>query len=129
MAKALRIVNSAMKATSGALLLALFLQPVLAGRYFSGDADAISLHGSLGELAAWLALVLAVLALCRAALRDMGWTGASALVVLFALTGLQVHFGHAGSLDLHIPLGASLLAASLLATVWLFRAKPTAAEG
>ena len=129
MAKARCIVNTAMKATAAALLFAMFLQPVFAGQYFSGDPGAIALHGSLGEIAAWLALTQAALALCRVAMRDMRWPAAAAFLGLFALTGLQVHLGHASSFALHVPLGACLLAVSLLTTVWLFRALPAVAKG
>lgn len=123
-----RIVNTAMRAAASALLAVLFLQPILAGRYFAGDADAIGLHGSLGEIAAWLALLQASLAIVLAAKRAMAPLVAAGFVALFALTGLQVHFGHLSALDLHVPLGASLLALSLLATAWLFGAAPTPAR-
>jgi hypothetical protein len=129
MSKARRIVNTAMKGAAATLHLAMFLQPVLAGQYFAGNADALGLHGSLGEIAAWLALGQAGFALCLVALRDMRLLTASGFVAIFAMTGLQVHLGHASSLSLHIPLGACLLALSLLTTVWLFRCLPAAAEG
>ncbi len=129
MSRRSRTVNLAMRATASTLLAVLFLQPILAGRYFAGDADAILLHGSLGEIAAWLALLQASLALVLSAMRAMAPLVAAGFVALFALTGLQVHLGHLAALDLHVPLGASLLALSLLATAWLFRTAPAAARG
>lgn len=112
---------NALKVSACLHLAAVALQPVLAGRHFGGDAWAMSIHGPLGETAAWLALVQAAIAILAAVRQWLPPLAAAACVAIFALDGLQVHFGHARTLALHIPLGASILALSLVLTLWLFR--------
>lgn len=104
-------------------LAAVSVQPVLAGQYLVGNPSAMDIHGTLGEMVAWLGLAQGVFAcICW-------WTGrlrrvpVLIFIALFALAGLQVHAGHNDYLALHIPLGSLLLAASALMTVWMLRQK------
>jgi hypothetical protein len=110
-----------LKLAALALLAALAAQPILAGQHFSGQPHALQLHGAVGDTAAWLALGQAALAgFCwyRGALR---LSAALTFVLIFALVGLQLHAGYVRTLSLHIPLGAALLALSLVTTMWLWR--------
>ena len=102
-------------------LAALAAQPVLFGQHFSGNPDALGLHGTVGETIAWLALGQALLGI-------LGWRRAAlrlpvllALVAIFALEGLQLHLGYTRLVTVHIPLGTALLAISLVVTLWLWR--------
>jgi hypothetical protein len=97
------------------------LQPVLAGQYLSGHPEALAFHALLGETIGWMAIGQALLALL------CWWNGslriwaAAVLVLIFAMDGLQIHAGYAKSLDLHIPLGAGILAVSFAMTFWVWR--------
>lgn len=112
---------AALKTVACIHLGALVLQPVLAGQYFGGDPDAMSIHGPVGETAAWLALTQVLLAFLCYLHKRLSGLAVAAFATIFALDGLQVHLGHAKSLAIHIPLGASVLALSLALTLWLLR--------
>jgi hypothetical protein len=100
---------------------ALAMQPVLAGQYFGGGhPEAITLHGTVGETAAWLALGQGLMALLCWFHKALSPWGAAAFVAIFALDGVQVHVGHVKTLTVHVPLGAGLLAVSLAMTLWLW---------
>jgi hypothetical protein len=110
-----------LKAVALVHLAALAAQPVLFGQYFSGNPDALALHGTMGEAVAWLGLAQAFLAAAlwfKGALRGLVML---AFAGIFALDGLQLHFGYARVTAVHIPLGTALLAISLVATLWLWR--------
>lgn len=97
------------------------LQPVLAGQYLSGQTHALALHAMIGEIVAWIALAQALAAVICWVNGSLRLWVAATFVSIFALDGLQIHVGYAKSLNLHIPLGASLLAISLAMTLWLWR--------
>jgi hypothetical protein len=97
------------------------LQPVLAGQYLSGHADALAVHAVLGETIGWIAIGQALLALWCWWKGSLRLWAASVFVLIFALDGLQIHVGYAKSLSIHIPLGASLLAMSFAMTLWVWR--------
>jgi hypothetical protein len=102
-------------------LLAVAIQPVLAGQYLSGRPEALGIHAAIGETVAWLALTLALLALIY---WRKGWLSrwtAGGFVLIFALDGLQLHMGYAKSLAVHIPLGTFILVLSFAMTAWLWR--------
>jgi hypothetical protein len=110
-----------LKIAACAHLAALALQPILAGQIFGSLPDAVAIHGMVGETAAWLALAQAGFALASWFCKVLNPWASGAFVAIFALDGLQVHAGHAKALPLHIPLGAGLLAVSLVLTLWLLR--------
>jgi hypothetical protein len=96
-------------------------QPVLAGRYLSGDFDALAIHGGvagvvlLTTIAAFAAAVLYWLAS-----RGAGWP-ALALVALFVAVVTQIAVGALRILAIHIPLGVTVVAIAVVLAVWSFR--------
>jgi hypothetical protein len=96
-------------------------QPVLAGRYLSGDFDALAIHGGvagvvlLTTIAAFAAAVLYWLAG-----RGTGWP-ALALVALFVAVITQIAVGALRILAIHIPLGVAIVATAVVLAVWSFR--------
>lgn len=99
-------------------LAAVLAQPVLAGRYLTGDIDAIAAHGMVGNLLAVSGLLLVVLTLLYAiAGRGRLWV-VPAGVVLFLAIGVQAWVGYTRDLALHVPLGVAVVAASVLLAVW-----------
>ena len=103
-----------------ARLVAVLAQPVLAGRYLTGDVDAITAHGAVGTaLAALDLLVIAAAALYVTGGRGALWV-LPAAVLLFLAVGLQIGMGFARQLGVHVPLGVGIVTASVLLTAWVW---------
>ena len=110
-------------------LVAALAQPILAGRYLTGDVDAITAHGAVGTALAALDLLV----IAAAAVYVVGGHGAlwvlPAAVLLFLAVGLQIGMGFARQLGVHVPLGVGIVTASVLLTAWVWtpsahRARP-----
>jgi hypothetical protein len=99
-------------------LLAVLAQPVLAGRYLTGDVDAMAAHGLVGSLLALVAMVVIAAALAYVLVgRGPLWILPVA-VLLFLADGFQIGFGYDRELDLHLPLGVGIVVAAVLLTAW-----------
>lgn len=101
--------------------LVMLAQPLLAGRYLDGAVDAIALHRENASVVAALdgaQLVCAVV---------FAWTGRGRRWPIWASLAVavgvevQVGFGYASVLVVHVPLGVSLIVAQVVTVVWLFR--------
>lgn len=102
-------------------LVAVLAQPMLAGLYLSGDFDALGLHSANAVLIEFLALLLLVAALGYwLGGQGRGRVPAAAAVGLVAVV-LQAGFGYSRELALHVPLGVTVVLASVLATYWVWR--------
>ncbi|MCE0765243.1 hypothetical protein LWC35_20395 [Pseudonocardia kujensis] len=108
-------------------VLAVLGQPVLAGLYLSGDVDAITVHGIVGSALAGLGLVLIGGAAAYVLVGRGRWWVLAAAVLLFFAEGLQVGFGYARELDLHVPLGVLIVTVSILLAAWIWT--PAARRG
>jgi hypothetical protein len=101
-------------------LVAVLAQPILAGRYLTGDVDAITAHGAVGTALAALDLLV----IAAAAVYVVGGHGAlwvlPAAVLLFLAVGLQIGMGFARQLGVHVPLGVGIVTASVLLTAWVW---------
>jgi hypothetical protein len=107
-------------------LLAVLAQPVLAGLYLTGDVDAIGVHGLIGSLLAVVALVVVAVALAYVlAGRGRLWV-LPAAVLLFLAVGFQIGAGYARQLELHVPLGVTIVVTSVLLAGWVWT--PSAAR-
>lgn len=99
-------------------LLAVLAQPVLAGRFLSGDVDAIAVHGTIGSLLA----VVGMAAIGATLLYVLGGRGrlwvAPVGLALFLADGIQIGAGFTRNLELHVPLGVGIIVASVLLAVW-----------
>jgi len=99
-------------------LVAVLAQPVLAGRYLTGDVDAITAHGAVGTaLAALDLLVIVAAALYVVVGRGRLWV-LPAAVALFLAVGVQIGMGFAQQLAVHVPLGVGIVTASVLLAAW-----------
>jgi hypothetical protein len=96
-------------------------QPLLAGRYLSGDFDALAVHAAnaslvlITNMAAFIAAVLYWLAG-----RGAGWP-ALTLAGLFVAVITEVAAGALRLLAIHIPLGVAIVATAVALAVWSFR--------
>ena len=110
-----------LRAAVSAFLLAVLVQPVLAGQYLSGEFDALSVHASNAGAVILLAMVVAATSLLFATLgRGRCWPLPVA-VVLFLGAGFQTGSGYARQLALHIPLGVAIVTAAVLLAVAVWR--------
>ncbi|WP_345377871.1 hypothetical protein [Pseudonocardia yuanmonensis] len=108
-------------------VLAVLGQPLLAGLYLSGDVDAIAVHGAVGSALAAVGLVLIAGAAAYVLAGRGRWWVLPATVALFFAEGLQVGFGYARQLGLHVPLGVLVVTVSVLLAAWVWA--PAARRG
>jgi hypothetical protein len=104
--------------------VAIFAQPMFAGRYLIGDYDMLALHALGADLVTYLAvaqLVLSALLWWRAGTRWPFW----ASLLLFLGESGQYFAGVSSALDLHVPLGVALAMYASIMLVGIWR---TAAE-
>jgi hypothetical protein len=107
-------------------LVAVLAQPVLAGRYLTGDVDAIKAHGLIGSLMALGAMVLIAGALAYVVVgRGRLWV-LPVMVLLFLAEGFQIGMGYSRQLHLHVPLGVAIVVAAVLLAAWVWT--PSAAR-
>jgi hypothetical protein len=125
-ARRLRISLAFLRAMITAHLLAVAAQPVLAGMFFTGDVDAITLHRLVGESLVYLGvLILGAAAAYAFWGRGQRWVlPAAVLLVVADLTQLLI--GYAVQLQAHIPLGVAIVTGSALLAVWVW--SPAAAR-
>lgn len=100
--------------------VAIFAQPVFAGRYLIGDYDMLALHALGADLVFYLGLaqlVPSALLWWRGGLRWPFW---ASLLLVLGETG-QYFAGLAGALDLHVPLGVALVTGASIMVVAIWR--------
>jgi hypothetical protein len=121
-ARARSITLLLLRVTVTAHLIAVALQPVLAGRYLSGEFDALELHATNASLLTSLSLFQLIAAvLFWLPGRGRGWPALVA-ALLFAAETLQIGYGYARELGLHIPLGVAIVVATILLTIGVWGA-------
>ncbi len=126
-ARRLRLSLWLLRAVITVHLVSALAQPVLAGRFLSGDIDAIDLHGNNGIIvltATELVMILAALVYVVFG-RGRMWILLAALV-LFPITTIQGGLGFSRTLQIHIPLGVAIVTASVLLAMWVW--SPSAAR-
>jgi len=107
-------------------VVAVLAQPVLAGRYLTGDVDAIKTHGLIGSLLALVAMSLMAGALAYVVGgRGQLWV-LPVTVLVFLAEGFQIGMGYSRALDVHVPLGVAIVVAAVLLAAWVWT--PSAAR-
>jgi hypothetical protein len=107
-------------------LVAVLVQPVLAGRYLTGDVDAIKAHGLNGSLLALVAMSLMAGALAYVVGgRGQLWV-LPVTVLLFLAEGFQIGMGYSRQLQVHVPLGVAIVVTAVLLAAWVWT--PSAAR-
>jgi hypothetical protein len=111
----------ALRITAVLHLAVLALQPLLAGMYLDGDADAIGFHGLNAHIVQVLCFAQFVAAIFYA------WPGGGRIWPLafsggwWFVEGLQLGMGYARILIVHIILGVTIIAGQVLFTSWACR--------
>jgi hypothetical protein len=101
-----------------------FLQPVLAGRFLSGDFGMLSLHRQNGTYAGGLSVGVTVVALVAWRVSRVPGRIVFGLVLLGPIAGLQIYLGFTRTLGIHVPLGVALVALSGWLVVWVWTHHP-----
>jgi hypothetical protein len=118
-----------LRAALAAHLLAVLAQPVLAGLFLTGDVDAIDWHAANGVALAVIALLVVAAALGHALAGRGGWWVLGAAVLLFLADGFQIEAGFERTLEIHIPLGVTIVVSSVLLAAWSWTPFATRARG
>ncbi len=96
-------------------------QPILAGYFLSGEADAMAWHSPLGSSLFLLTMLQLVAALLYF------WPGGGRPWAALITVGLvvaeltQVVFGHQQNFAVHVPLGTAIVITAVWMAVWSFR--------
>jgi hypothetical protein len=99
---------------------AVLAQPVLAGRYLTGDVDAMAVHGLVGSLLSLVAMALIAGAIAFVlGGRGQLWV-LPVTVLLFLGEGYQIGIGYSRQLHLHVPLGVAIVVAAVLLAAWVW---------
>jgi hypothetical protein len=97
------------------------LQPIMAGYYLSGEADAMNWHSPIGStLWMWSMIQFAVAVLYWRPGGGRLWP-ALATVALFFAELAQMVLGHSQTMSVHVPLGTAIVISVLLFAAWSFR--------
>ena len=99
-------------------------QPILAGRFLSGDFSMLSLHRSNGTFVGVVTMVQIVTTLLAWILGRAPFGLFAAALGLGAATALQLFTGFNHLLGLHIPLGVAIVALDGWLVVWVWRHGP-----
>lgn len=99
--------------------IAIFAQPVLAGMLLSGHYAALSVHAVVADVVYYVGLAQLAAAITFGTRTRTWWPTAVAALITAGETG-QYLAGLAGALDLHLPLGVALVAATAVFVVALW---------
>jgi hypothetical protein len=115
---------AALRICSTATAVLMFNQAVFAGQFLAGSFGALHTH-RVNATAAGIAVLVTGVAAVLVRLRGGGprWP-AYACLGLFGLVAAQIAMGFARVLAIHVPLGVTIIALTLLLTGWSWRASP-----
>lgn len=106
-----------------------FDQAILAGAYLSGSLVAMQVHGILGSSIVVITMAQAAVALLFWLVGRGPWWPLAASAVLFLVEGMQIGFGYARTLGLHVPLGVAIIVSVIAMFVWSLRWRPRPRNG
>lgn len=96
-------------------------QPILAGYFLSGSADAMSVHGPIGSTLWMVSMIQFVIAV-------LYWLPGGGRVwpvivtfVLFFAEFVQLTFGYLQNFAVHVPLGTAIVITVASMAIWSFR--------
>jgi hypothetical protein len=110
-------------------VLAVLLQPVLAGMFLTGDVDAIDAHAATATALGLICLASAGIAVGYVTGgRGRIWV-LPALLALFTVETGQIIVGYQRVLQVHIPGGVLIVVSAVLLAVWVWSPSATRARG
>jgi hypothetical protein len=99
-------------------LLAVAVQPVLAGLFLTGDVDAISVHRWVGLLVVLSGLVVLAATFGYVVAGRGAWMVLPVAAALVFAEMVQLGMGFGRILQVHVPLGVAVVVGVVLLTVW-----------
>ncbi len=96
-------------------------QPVLAGYFLSGEADAIDIHGPIGSTLWMLSMLQFVAAVLYWRPGHGRLWPALVTALLFFAEMTQMIFGYLQNFAVHVPLGTAIVVTVVALTIWSFR--------
>lgn len=109
-----------LRVSTALVAVATVAQPVLAGIYLGGDADALGLHEANAHVVFSLMFIQGCVAIAYWLVgTGRGWPALAAFA-LVALVFVQEALGYARLLALHIPVGVATVLLVVLLTIWVF---------
>jgi hypothetical protein len=105
-------------------MLLAFVQPVLAGKFLSGDFSMLALHRTNGTFLGFVTIAQIATSLLTWRPGHGPFGLFSACLVLGAATALQLYAGFNHLLGLHIPLGVAIVGLNGWLAVWVWRRGP-----
>ncbi|MBQ1122308.1 hypothetical protein [Streptomyces sp. B15] len=114
----------ALRTVATLFFLLLLIQPVLAGMFISGDVDLLKLHETNSfviSITSWFQVLAAVLVWRPG--RGPLWPIGATVLLSFTVV-MQDGWGYARELDLHIPVGVFMVAASTALLHWAYGYRP-----
>ncbi|MDQ0379706.1 hypothetical protein [Amycolatopsis thermophila] len=112
---------AALRVVTSLHVVAVVVQPVLAGEYLAGDIDALGLHELNSMIVSGLGVVQVIAAVVYVWAGHGRFWPLAASVAIALVEQVQSGFGYEGDVAVHIPLGVVVVATQSLLTVWLFR--------
>jgi hypothetical protein len=101
-----------------------FLQPVLEGRFLSGDFAMLALHRTNGTYVGVLSVSQIVVALVAWRVSKLPGRVLAVVIALGAAAGLQIFLGFTRSLGIHVPLGVLIIGCSGGLAFWIWTHRP-----
>ncbi|GAB2598977.1 hypothetical protein [Kribbella endophytica] len=96
-------------------------QPVLAGYFLSGEADAMDAHGPIGSTVWMVAMLQFVVAVLYWRPGHGRLWPALVTILLFLAEMTQMVFGYLQNFAVHVPLGTAIVVTVVALTIWSFR--------
>lgn len=116
-----RIVRIWLRIASVAVLVAGLLQAMFAGKFLSGNYDALDMHKSNGAVLGALTVVLLLAAIVDYWLSRVALWPILVTIAIFAADGAQVELAKSNLLELHVPLGIAAIVAMALLVFGVWR--------
>ncbi|MBT2553020.1 hypothetical protein [Arthrobacter sp. ISL-5] len=107
--------------TSTAAAIMLFDQAVFAGQFLSGSYDSLAVHRENATFAGISVLISTVAAVLVRWPGRGPWWPIAACIGIFALIGLQIVFGFARAISVHVPLGVAIIMVATGLAVWAWK--------
>jgi hypothetical protein len=121
LSRRVRVSRSVFRAVIALHALAVFTQPVLAGRFLIGDVAMLTVHGTIGTVVGVLGIVQLAVALVHRRIGRGPWWPVLACLGLMLAGSVQAYLGFSRAVGVHVPLGVAVVTATVLLFIAAWR--------